>query len=381
MNGQWIGGFKVDYPEGLSGPPEGRVTVDIDEARSCYVGVAHIDYPSGDWPHLPSMDVAFVTDGKGGAVSFQSTEVVVVNRENGTLQHWDEVKHQYPDVQVSAEIQGQLERKGKQLFAKWSSGLGVGGSASLPESKAAEPSDLVARTLDWEGFRQFVGSFEGGRRLFRGQKAPWRLRTSYHREGRANVLRYLFEEVPFAHRMLSARTKHFFNINDHAQLWAFLSLIQHHGFPTPLLDWSYSPFVAAFFAFQRVSAKEVEDDGKARIFVFDQERWRSELAQISHPVPRFPHVSIIEPVALENDRFVSQQAAITSTNIDDVETYITQAAAMAGRQPYLTAVDIPWSERGRVMGELQYMGITSGSLFPGLDGACEELKERNFRLI
>jgi hypothetical protein len=26
----------------------------------------------------------------------------------------------------------------------------------------------------------------------------------------------------------------------------------------------------------------------------------------------------------------------------------------------------------------RYMGITAGSLFPGLDGACEELTQRNF---
>jgi hypothetical protein len=32
------------------------------------------------------------------------------------------------------------------------------------------------------------------------------------------------------------------------------------------------------------------------------------------------------------------------------------------------------------MRELSVMGITAGSLFPGLDGACEELKERFFRL-
>jgi hypothetical protein len=30
------------------------------------------------------------------------------------------------------------------------------------------------------------------------------------------------------------------------------------------------------------------------------------------------------------------------------------------------------------MRELGYMGITAGSLFPGIDGACEELRERNF---
>jgi hypothetical protein len=31
------------------------------------------------------------------------------------------------------------------------------------------------------------------------------------------------------------------------------------------------------------------------------------------------------------------------------------------------------------MQELSMMGLTAGSLFPGFDGACEELRERNFR--
>jgi hypothetical protein len=30
------------------------------------------------------------------------------------------------------------------------------------------------------------------------------------------------------------------------------------------------------------------------------------------------------------------------------------------------------------MRELSFMGITAGALFLGLDGACEELAERNF---
>lgn len=39
---------------------------------------------------------------------------------------------------------------------------------------------------------------------------------------------------------------------------------------------------------------------------------------------------------------------------------------------------LPRRDRRQAMNELSYMGITAGSLFPGLDGACEELKERNF---
>lgn len=46
----------------------------------------------------------------------------------------------------------------------------------------------------------------------------------------------------------------------------------------------------------------------------------------------------------------------------------------------MRAVDLPVGERKKVIRELGYMGITAGSLFPGLDGACEELKERNFEI-
>jgi hypothetical protein len=42
------------------------------------------------------------------------------------------------------------------------------------------------------------------------------------------------------------------------------------------------------------------------------------------------------------------------------------------------AIDLPVSERSIVARDLAMMGITAGSLLPGLDGACEQLKERFF---
>ena len=48
--------------------------------------------------------------------------------------------------------------------------------------------------------------------------------------------------------------------------------------------------------------------------------------------------------------------------------------------PWQRAIDIPASERRTVMQDLALMGITEGSLFPGLDGACLQLKERFFDL-
>jgi len=53
---------------------------------------------------------------------------------------------------------------------------------------------------------------------------------------------------------------------------------------------------------------------------------------------------------------------------------------MKGQRHTFAVIDLPVKERTLVMNELGYMGITAGSLFPGLDGACEELRERFFPL-
>jgi hypothetical protein len=156
--------------------------------------------------------------------------------------------------------------------------------------------------------------------------------------------------------------------------------VQHHGYPTPLLDWTYSPYVAAFFAYRGISdekAMQSMPDAKVRIFAFNQELWKSDFNQLAQLLPAGPHLSVSEFLALENERMIPQQAASTITNIDDIESYIVSKESPD--KQYLFAIDLPIKDRKKVIQELEYMGITAGSLFPGLDGACEELRERNFR--
>ena len=91
------------------------------------------------------------------------------------------------------------------------------------------------------------------------------------------------------------------------------------------------------------------------------------------------HLSFIEVLAIENERLIPQQAVSLLTNLDDIEAYMADREQNNNiGEPYFRALDIPVSERDTVMSELRYMGITAGSLFPGLDGACEELREFNF---
>jgi hypothetical protein len=159
------------------------------------------------------------------------------------------------------------------LKISWTTDIGISGEATLPRSKATAASELAAVEKSWSDFKEYVAELESGNFLFRGQNKPWRLRTSFHRAGRADVLRFMREDVPSLHRNLSARAKHVFNLDIPNENGAFLNLIQHHGYPTPLLDWTYSPYVAAFFAYRGISNEEADNapaTSKVRVLVLDQ---------------------------------------------------------------------------------------------------------------
>lgn len=89
-------------------------------------------------------------------------------------------------------------------------------------------------------------------------------------------------------------------------------------------------------------------------------------------------MSVLEPLAIDNERMIPQQSAVTIANVDDIESYIARRETELKTQ-FLQAIDIPNSERNAVIRELRFMGITAGSMFPGLDGACEEVRRQFFR--
>jgi hypothetical protein len=187
------------------------------------------------------------------------------------------------------------------------------------------------------------------------------------------------QDLPALHRQLSGLISHRFQFNDPIDYAAFLSLVQHHGYPTPVLDWTQSPFVAAYFAFRDLRRNNVVADQKVRILILDARTWTAHHERGGSLMPGFLHMTVLEPLATNNPRALPQQSLSTVTNIDDLESYISARGKNSGVS-YLTAIDIPADQRKMVMQDLALMGITAGSLFPGMDGACLQLKERFFDL-
>lgn len=369
MNGQWIGPY--------AGSSSGLLVVNVDRRPTCYEGVAYLNESD---PSIPSTAAFFKVPIGTPHFSIRTEVILPISPVSGLPTPWEDIKSRFADgIQIPdhADVAGSWTDD--QLTLSWKTNLGEVGSANLPCSRARQASDLVAAEKSWEEFKQHVGGLEPRCYIFRGQEGPWRLRTSFHRTGRSDLTRFTRDDIPSLHRHLSARTKHIFSLANPDENGAFFNLVQHHGYPTPLLDWTYSPYVAAFFAFRKISNRDADaavPSRRVRIHVFDHVRWKEDWRQSVMLATSRLHVSISEFIAIENERMIPQQALSTVTNVDDIEAYIHSMEKPT--RTYLQAIDLAVSERRRVVADLSQMGITAGSLFPGLDGACEELAQRNF---
>jgi hypothetical protein len=172
--------------------------------------------------------------------------------------------------------------------------------------------------------------------------------------------------------------------------WELLVAAQHHGVPTRLLDWSYSPLVAAHFATlgdQRVDRVIWRLDWKRmhRTFGFP------ELALLITDLQRVvgddeaftpwrliadgrktkPFACMIEPPTL--DARISAQAA-TFTLCSDVRQSFDEFLEKHDLGEALTRFVIPPSAMDRVRDQLDMAGMDERRLFPDLDGVAAAIR-------
>jgi len=267
---------------------------------------------------------------------------------------------------------------GETLTATWQTDVGTLGTVSLQrrESSAHRPADQVLPS--WISFREWA--FDEARQhptlIFRGHaSASETLVTSFHRTGRRNLIRYDNEDVPRLRRVVEPVLGKSCDIRDPFDYGALLNLGQHHGFPTPLLDWTESPFVAAYFSFSQTAKRSREEAANVRIFVFETDAWPYGTVQtIAEIRPTFARLHL---GARDNPRVIPQQSVHMFSNLVDIETFIEAAEQQAGRR-FLRRIDVASTERSVAMRDLDVMGLTAAALFPGVEGACRALREKWF---
>lgn len=231
----------------------------------------------------------------------------------------------------------------------------------------------------WASYKLWVADAtnKGKKYYYRGQSdSDWTLKTTYHRnvEGSSmDMNKYLTTVMHDVNYHTSAFSSPI-DLYNNIEFGTLLGKLQHHGFPTPLLDWTLSPYVASYFAFKNTPLQSPKN---VSIFIFDIEAWTKQFGSKTDLLQPDPFVSDFVPYATGNPRMLRQMGVTTSVNTADIEHFILQKGKECS-QEFLWRYDIPAYHRNEVMRELNSMGINDMTLFPDFDGLCQHLKEVHF---
>lgn len=239
----------------------------------------------------------------------------------------------------------------------------------------------VFRLESWDAFLKVITSAPYTNWAFRGERDErWPLYSSLSRyfqnfgvapnawpEQEARILR-IFKRK--AHQFLDKPP----DTNDDFQ---WMALMQHHGAPTRLLDFTWSPYVAAFFALERtlhdgvvwaLNPARIEGSRAPKPTRMDPRIKGNIQRYFSKGNHRF--IWMGEPHTM-NSRLIAQSGTFCVPGMLDMP--IEQILSRSNQDDILAKFVLANPVREAGMRELYRMNITFATLFPDLDGLAKSL--------
>lgn len=276
---------------------------------------------------------------------------------------------------------------------------------NVPTSTIESLGDLISFAAEYD--RHHPSSA-----WFRGQRdARWSLQSALWRrieDDAGNLVNEPYthaDERNLAHRFRVRAAIRRPNAPEYNDCAGWLSLMQHYGLPTRLLDWSRSPLIAAYFA---IAERPLDQSVDAAVWVLNPHGLNMSMAGVrttpalkSHDVDAlvkdaFFNVTergahdpgahrrpgdralVMAAMAWEADqRMVVQQGAFTvhaspPPHCDEGLPGMEQAEDASG---YLHLLRIPGYRVQTIAQEVAAAGLREGDLFPDLEHLARELKK------
>ncbi len=226
--------------------------------------------------------------------------------------------------------------------------------------------------------------------LFRGQSdASWHLTTTLEREvGDDTPLADYISVIQRIRAEVETFTKRSWNLpDDTADLlerklplpspiaaYEYMAYLRHNRFPSPLLDWTQSPYIAAFFAFA-----EDRDSENVAIFAYLEYAGRGKAGWVAEP-----QIYSVGPNIRTAKSHELQQSEYTfcCRQVKDGGRILCSHESAFGRnsdrQDLLWQFTLPARERKGVLSRLDKKKISSFSLFDSEEGLLRSLANREF---
>jgi len=272
---------------------------------------------------------------------------------------------------------------------------------------------LTIEPPDWQAARELGDSLHGW--IFRGHaNADNPLETTLYRAAnrRSGPMPFMFDWEERILRQFQRRAHHYVSdLPRRKDRLEWLALIQHYGGPTRLLDFSYSFYLAAFFAMEKPKRREAAAIWAVnhallgeRIAAKFEVKWPPKnydrmnldhiafvndfLARKREPEPFVISVAperMNERLSIQQGLFLApcdisapfeQNLAATFSLYPEAlrrrETAPWEGSALP-QQTALLRIRLPRHLHTKALRDLHAMNVTSASLFPGLDGFARSL--------